>query len=82
MALRFTNKHTGAVIKTDVIISKVHSSDDVGLCPGSGVFKTFAGNMLFWVIIGTGKKNFLKQFLENFQTKNMFYAIIVDYLTP
>ena len=37
----FTSKHSGAVINTDVIISKVHSSHDVSLCPGSGVFKNF-----------------------------------------
>ena len=63
------NMHSRAVIKTDIIISKVHSSDDVSLCPGSGIFKTFAGNVLFCAIIGTGKKNFLKQFLRSFQAK-------------
>ena len=56
----------GTVIKTDVIISKVHSSDDVSLHPGRGTFKMSAGNMLFHAIIGTGKKNFLKQFLQSF----------------
>ena len=70
------NKHSGAVIKSNVIISKVHSSDDVSLCPGSGVFNTFAGNVLFRAIIGTGKKKFLKQFLQSFRAKKMFYAII------
>ena len=49
----FTNKHSGAVIKTDVVMSNVHSGDDVSLCPGSCVFKTFAGNVLFRAIIGT-----------------------------
>ena len=39
----------------------MHSSDDVSLCPGSGIFETFAGNVLFRAIIGKGKKNFLKQ---------------------
>ena len=68
----FAVKHSGAVIKTDVIISKVFSTDDVSLCPGSGVFKTFAGNVLFRAIIGTGKKNFLKQFLQSFRAKKMF----------
>ena len=66
------------VIKTDVIISKVQSSDDVSLCPGSGIFKTFAGNVLFRTIIGTGKKNFLKQFLQSFRAKRMFYAILAN----
>ena len=36
----------------------------------------FTGNMLFRAIIGTGKKNFLKQSLQSFQAKNYFYAII------
>ena len=45
-------------IKTDVIISKVHSNDDVSLCPGSGISKTFEGNVLFRAIIGTGKRTF------------------------
>ena len=62
---------TGTVIKTDFIISKVHSSNDVSLCPGSGIFKTFAGNVLFWAITGTGKKNFLKQFLQSFRAKKI-----------
>ena len=50
--------------------------DDVSLCPGSGVFKTFAGNVLFRAIIGTGKKNFSKQFLQSFRATKCFYAII------
>ena len=49
-------------MKTDVIIIKVHSSDGVSLCSGSDIFKTFAGNVLFHAIIGTGKKNFSKVF--------------------
>ena len=53
------NKYSGAVIKTD-IISNMHGSDDVSLCYGSGVFETFAVNMLFRTIIGTEKKKFLK----------------------
>ena len=57
----FTNKHSGAVIKTDV-----HSSDDVSLCSGSGIFKTFTGNLLCRAIIGTGIKNFLEPFLQSF----------------
>ena len=64
-----TNKHSGAVTKTDVIINKMHRSDDVSLCPGSGVFKMFAGNVLFRAIIGTCKKNYLKQFLQSLQAK-------------
>ena len=68
----FTNKHSGPVIKTDVIVSKMHSSDDVSLCPGSGVFKTFAGNVIFCAIIGTGKNNLLKQFLQSFPAKKCF----------
>ena len=32
--------------------------------------------MLLRAIIGTGKKNFLKQFLKSFRAKKMFYAII------
>ena len=59
--------------KTDVIISKVHSSDDVSLCPGRGIFKTFTGNVLFRAIICIGKNNFLKQFLQSFRAKKMFY---------
>ena len=46
--------------------------DDVSLCPGSGSFKTFAGNMLFRAIIGTGKNNFLKEFLHRFRATNVF----------
>ena len=72
----FTNKHSGAVTKTDVITSNVHSSDGVSLCPGSDVFKMLAGNMLLCAIIGTGKKNFLKHFLQSFRAKKCFYAII------
>ena len=68
----FTNKHSGAVIKTDVIINKVHSIDDISLCPGSGFFKMFAGNVLFRAIIGTGKKNVLKQCLQSFRATKMF----------
>ena len=60
----FTNKHSGAAIKTDVIISNVHSSDDVSHCPESDIFKTFAGNVLFRAITGTGRKTFLKRFLQ------------------
>ena len=70
------NKHSGAVIKTDVIICKVHSSDDVGLCPGSGVFKMFGGNMLFRAIIGTGKLKFFEAISPKFSSEKMFYAII------
>ena len=66
------NKHSGAITKTAIIISKVHISDDDSLCPWSGIFKTFAGNMLFRAIIGTGKKNFLKQFLQSFRAKKCF----------
>ena len=66
------NKHSGTVIKTEVILSKVHSSDEVSLCPGSDVFKTSAGNILFRANIGTGKKNFWKQFLEVFERKKSF----------
>ena len=59
--------------KTDVIISKVHSSDDISLCPGNSIFKTFAGDMhSFRAIIVTGKKHFLKQFLQRFRAKKCF----------
>ena len=73
MALRFyeqafLDRHK----KTEVIISKVHSSDGVSLYPGSDVFKRSAGNMLFRANIGTGKKNFLKQFLESFRAGKSF----------
>ena len=61
--------HSGAAIKTDDIISKVYDDVQLSLCPGSGIFKTFAGN-----IIGTGKKNFLKQFLQSFQAKKMILS--------
>ena len=33
---------------------------------------TFAGNILFHAIIGTGKKEILKQFLQCFRAKKMF----------
>ena len=69
------NKNSGATIKTDVIISKVHGSDDVSLCPGSGIFKTSAGNVLFRAIIGTDKKKFLKQFRQSFQAKKCFNVL-------
>ena len=36
--------------------------------------------MLFRAIIGTGKKNFLKQFLQSFRAQKMFYAIIAKRL--
>ena len=36
--------------------------DDVSLCPGRDVFKTFADNVSFRAIIDTGKKNFSKHF--------------------
>ena len=62
----FTNKCSRAFIKTDVSISKVYSSDDISLCPGSGILKTFVGSVLFPTIIGTG----LKQFLQSFRAKN------------
>ena len=58
-----------AVIKIYVIISKVHSCDDISLCSGSSIFKTFAGDMLFGALIGTGKKNFFKHFLQSFRAK-------------
>ena len=45
--------------------------------PGSDVFKTSACNLPFCTIIGTGKKNFSKHFLQSFQVKECFYAIIV-----
>ena len=54
----------------------MHSSDDVSLCPGSGIFKMFTVNMLFCAIIGTGKKNSLKQFLLSVRAKRCFYAVI------
>ena len=70
----FTNKHSGAVKKTDVFISNVHCSDDVRLCPGSSVFKTFAGNVLFRsvAIIVTGK-DFLEAISPKFSSENMFF---------
>ena len=46
---------------------------NVNLCPGSGIFKIFTGNKLLCAIIGTGKKNFLKQFLRSFQATKCFY---------
>ena len=39
----------------------------LSLCPGSGVFKTFAGNVPFRAIICAGKKNFSKHFLQGFR---------------
>ena len=36
--------------------------NEVIICLGSGVFKTFAGNMLFRDVIGTGKNNFSQKF--------------------
>ena len=70
------NKHSGAVINTDVTISYVQSSDDISLCPGSGVFKTFAGNVLFRAIIGTGKKELFETISSKFSSEKCFYVII------
>ena len=69
----FTNKHSGAVIKTDVVISK-GTYFCIFICPGSGIFKTFAGNVLFLAIIDTGKKNILKQLFQSFP--NLFFRYI------
>ena len=71
------SKHAGAVIKIDVIISKVHSSDDVSLCSGSGISETFAGNMLFGAITGTRKRTLISYFSIVYERKKMSYAIIV-----
>ena len=60
-----------AVIKTDVIIRKVHCSDNISLYHGNGIFKTFTGNMILSTIIGTVKNNFLKQFLQSFRAKKI-----------
>ena len=35
----------------------MHSSNDVSLCPGSGIFKTFAGNVLFRVVVNGVKSD-------------------------
>ena len=59
-----------AVIKTDVIIRKVHCSDN-SLYHGNGIFKTFTGNVILSTIIGTVKNNFLKQFLQSFRAKKI-----------
>ena len=48
----------------------------IDICPGSGVFKTFVGNVPFRAIIGTGKKNFSKHFLISFQVTKCFFGII------
>ena len=74
MLCDFTIKHSGAAIKTDVIISNVHSSDDVSISPGSGIFKTFAGNVRFRAIIGIGKKLF-EAISPKFSSEKSFYAI-------
>ena len=56
--------------------------DDISLCHGSSVFKTFAGNMPFHAIVGTGKKNFSKDFFcdgctcQSFRATKCFYAIL------
>ena len=47
---------------------------DVSLCPGSGVFKTFASNMHFCA--STWKKKNLRHFLQSFRPRKCFYAII------
>ena len=49
--------------------------DDISLWPGSGVFKTFACNVPFRITIGTGKKNFLKHFLQRYRVTKCSYAI-------
>ena len=46
--------------------------DDVSLCPGSGIFKTFAGNMLFCAIIGTWKREHFETISPNFSSNKMF----------
>ena len=46
------------------------------ICPGSGVFKTYAGNMPFRAIIGRGKKKVSKHFLQWFCVTKCFYAVI------
>ena len=60
--------HSFVVLRIS-IISKVHSSDDVSLCPGSSIFKTFADNVLFRTIIGIGKKNYLVNFSTMFSSE-------------
>ena len=50
--------------------------DDVSHCPGSGVFKTFASNVPFRAIIGTGKKNFSKHSLQGLRATKCVHAII------
>ena len=51
--------------------------DEVIICPGSGVFKSFACNVPFRTVVGTGKKNFTKHFLQSFRVTKWFYEIIV-----
>ena len=50
--------------------------NEVIIWPGSGVFKTFLGNMPFRTIISTGKKNFWKQLLQSFPVTKYLYAIV------
>ena len=78
----FTFKHSGVITKFDVVMSNVHSSKCNFVtsklsyfCPWSSIFETFAGNVPFRAIIGTGKKNFSKHFLQNFRVTKCFYAV-------
>ena len=78
----FTFKHSWVITKFDVVMSNVHSSKCNFVtsklsyfCPWSSVFETFAGNVPFRAIIGTGKKNFSKHFLQNFRVTKCFYAV-------
>ena len=50
--------------------------NDVSLCPGSGVFKTFAGNVPFRAIIGARKITSSMHFLQSVRATKTFYAII------
>ena len=50
--------------------------NEVIICPGSGILKTFAGNVPFHTITGTGKNNFSKHFLKRLWVTKCFYTII------
>ena len=73
--------HSGAVTKSDVITSNMHSCKrNFVMSKGSYHLPWkwhFIGNVAFRAIIGTGKKNFLQHFLQSFWVTKCFYARMV-----
>ena len=63
-----------AVIKIDVINSNMHRSehylvfqDDVSLCSGTGILKTYASFMCLFAIVIQQKFKLSKSFIQSFQ---------------